>query len=104
MSRSDTLDTDPIPRVEGPRHRMPRHRGGRGFGVAGRAVLAVTAAAAGALTGGGWLGYRNLSGGITTSQALAGGHGSAGGEQNILIMGLDSRLDQHGQPLPQDIY
>ena len=22
----------------------------------------------------------------------------------ILIMGLDSRLDQHGQPLPQDIY
>lgn len=57
-----------------------------------------------ALTGIGWAGYRNLSGGITTSQALAGGAASTGGEQNILIMGLDSRLDQHGQPLPQDIY
>lgn len=104
MSRSDTFDTDPLPRVEGPRHRLPRHRGGRGFAIMGRAVVAVAAVGALALTGMGWAGYRNLSGGITTSQALAGGHGSAGGEQNILIMGLDSRLDQHGQPLPQDIY
>ncbi len=39
-----------------------------------------------------------------TSQALAGRPSSQGGAQNILIMGLDSRLDQHGQPLPQDIY
>ena len=65
-------------------------------GAAAVAVLAVTAL--------GWSGYRNLSGGITTSQALAGGPASVGGAQNILIMGLDSRLDQHGQPLPQDIY
>jgi len=65
-------------------------------GLAAVAVLAVTAV--------GWAGYRNLSGGITTSQALAGGLESVGGAQNILIMGLDSRLDQHGQPLPADIY
>lgn len=26
------------------------------------------------------------------------------GEQNILIMGLDSRVDQNGQPLPDEIY
>ena len=65
-------------------------------GLAAVAVLAVTAL--------GWAGYRNLSGGITTSQALAGGPESVGGAQNILIMGLDSRLDQHGQPLPEDIY
>jgi LCP family protein required for cell wall assembly len=65
-------------------------------GLAAVAVLAVTAV--------GWACYRNLSGGITTSQALAGGPASVGGAQNILIMGLDSRLDQHGQPLPQDIY
>jgi LCP family protein required for cell wall assembly len=104
MSRSDTFDTDPIPLVDGPRHRLPRHRGRRGLAVAVRAVVALVAVGALTLTGMGWAGYRNLSGGITTSQALAGGHGSAGGEQNILIMGLDSRLDQHGQPLPQDIY
>jgi LCP family protein required for cell wall assembly len=55
-------------------------------------------------TGTGWASYRNVTGGITTSQALVGGPASSGGDQNILIMGLDSRLDQHGQPLPQDIY
>jgi LCP family protein required for cell wall assembly len=64
--------------------------------VAAVGVLAITAI--------GWSGYRNLSGGITTSQALVGGPASTGGDQNILIMGLDSRLDQHGQPLPQDMY
>lgn len=104
MTRSDSFDTDPIPRVDGPRHRLPRQHGRRGSAVAVRAVLALAAVSALALAGMGWAGYRNLSGGITTSQALAGGLGSAGGEQNILIMGLDSRLDQHGQPLPQDIY
>jgi LCP family protein required for cell wall assembly len=52
----------------------------------------------------GWASYRNITGGITTSQALVGGPASSGGDQNILIMGLDSRLDQHGQPLRQDIY
>lgn len=26
------------------------------------------------------------------------------GNQNILLMGLDSRLDQNGKPLPQDVY
>lgn len=60
-----------------------------------------------AATGLGWSSYRNITGGITTSQALLGGAGgtaSTGGDENILIMGLDSRLDQHGQPLPQDIY
>jgi LCP family protein required for cell wall assembly len=65
-------------------------------GLAAVTVLALTAM--------GWTGYRNLSGGITTSQALVGGPASVGGAENILIMGLDSRLDQHGQPLPQDIY
>ena len=27
-----------------------------------------------------------------------------GGDTNILVMGLDSRVDQNGKPLPQDIY
>jgi LCP family protein required for cell wall assembly len=67
-------------------------------------LSALAAVAALAATAAGWSGYRNLSGGITTSQALVGGTASVGGAENILIMGLDSRLDQHGQPLPQDIY
>ncbi len=56
------------------------------------------------ITGIAWAGNRNLLGGITTSQALEGTPGSTGGEQNILIMGLDSRLDEHGRPLPQEMY
>jgi hypothetical protein len=47
--------------------------------VGGRVLAALAAVAVLALTGMGWAGYRNLSGGITTSQALAGGHGSGGG-------------------------
>jgi LCP family protein required for cell wall assembly len=92
-----------VPRVDTPRHRLPRPRSRRRVRVAGR-VLGALAAVVLAVTAMGWAGYRNLSGGITTSQALAGGPASVGGAQNILIMGLDSRLDQHGQPLPQDLY
>jgi LCP family protein required for cell wall assembly len=57
-----------------------------------------------AATGTGWAGYRNLTRGVTVSQALMGGPTSSAGDQNILIMGLDSRLDEHGQPLPPEIY
>ena len=55
-------------------------------------------------TGFGWAAYHHLFGGITVSQVLGGGATSSGGAQNILIMGLDSRLDEHGQPLPRDVY
>jgi LCP family protein required for cell wall assembly len=106
MSRTakSECDTDPIPRVDGARHRLPSHRNRRWVRAASRALVGLAAVAVLAVTAVGWAGYRNLSGGITTSQALAGGPASIGGAQNILIMGLDSRLDQHGQPLPQDIY
>jgi LCP family protein required for cell wall assembly len=98
------FDTRPLPRVDGPRHQLPRPGSRRRVRLVGRALAATAAVAALVLTAAGWVGYRNLSGSITTSQALVGGPASVGGEQNILIMGLDSRLDQHGQPLPQDIY
>jgi LCP family protein required for cell wall assembly len=55
------------------------------------------------LTGIAWITYRDVSSGITTSAALDGAPPSIGVDQNILIMGLDSRRDQQGQPLPQDI-
>src|SRR6187399_15382 len=70
----------------------------------GRILAALTAVAAVVTTGIGWSTFHDLTGGITTSDALAGAATSAGDAQNILIMGLDSRLDQHGNPLPQDIY
>ena len=54
------------------------------------------------LTGIAWMTYQDVSTGITTSAALDGVRPEMGVDQNILIMGLDSRRDQQGQPLPQD--
>lgn len=54
--------------------------------------------------------YEGLVHGIRRSDALAGLIGSkqvrssAGGNTNILIMGLDSRLDENGNLLPRAIY
>ena len=86
-----------------PRHRLPRRMNHRML-IAGRVAAALAAVSVIAATGVGWSSLRHLSSGITTSQALVGVPVSTGGEQNILIMGLDSRLDQHGHPLPRDIY
>jgi LCP family protein required for cell wall assembly len=47
--------------------------------------------------------YVALTLGIKRSDIL-GGTGSASGDTNILIMGLDSRLDENGNPLPKQIY
>nr|WP_254849226.1 LCP family protein [Mycobacterium sp. GA-1841] len=79
---------------------MPR----RGVQAARRAAIGLTAAAVLAGTGMGWVTYHGALDGITTSNALEGGPVSTGDTENILIMGLDSRLDQHGNPLPEDIY
>ncbi len=55
--------------------------------------------------------YLNLTRGITTSDALgpstaspSSSEGAPRPDTNILIMGLDSRVDENGEPLPQDIY
>jgi LCP family protein required for cell wall assembly len=55
------------------------------------------------LTGIAWITYHDVSTGITTSAALDGASPSIGVDQNILIMGLDSRRDQQGEPLPHDV-
>jgi LCP family protein required for cell wall assembly len=94
-------------RAAQPAHAGPQRRQRRSTGpvlAGGRVLAALAAVVVLAGTGMGWATYRNITGGITTSQALVGGPASTGGDQNILIMGLDSRLDQHGQPLPQDMY
>ena len=93
-----------LPRVRGPRHRRDRRSRHRRLLAGGRVVAGLATVVALAVTGMGWAGYRSLAGGFITSQALAGGRASTGGEQNILIMGLDSRLDQYGNPLPQQMY
>ena len=54
----------------------------------------------------GWS-YVRLTRGITTSDVLGAdgtATGSPRGDTNILIMGLDSRVDENGEPLPAEIY
>jgi LCP family protein required for cell wall assembly len=103
-------DTEVLPRVRGPRHSRSSRNGDRRdtaqrrMLAGGRVLAALATVLVLAATGIGWTSYRNITGGITTSQALVGEPASTGHDQNILIMGLDSRLDQHGRPLPQDMY
>lgn len=57
-----------------------------------------------AITGMGWTGYHTALGRIIISHALPNAATTLDGNQSILLMGLDSRLDQNGKPLPQDVY
>jgi LCP family protein required for cell wall assembly len=77
-----------------------RSRRGRVLLIAALAVVAIVLGYAG-------YSYFRLTRGLTTSDVLgADGSSTAGprGDTNILIMGLDSRLDENGEPLPADIY
>ncbi|MFF1490733.1 LCP family protein [Streptomyces sp. NPDC058304] len=60
-------------------------------------ALAVMAAA------GAWYVYRDLAGSIGSSKALDGAEKSKYGDTNILLMGLDSRRDQNGEKLPEEV-
>ncbi len=95
---------DSRPRPSAPRHRKPKRSARRPLVIAAQLMTALAAVVILVITGMAWAGNRNLFGGITISQALEGAPGSTGGDQNILIMGLDSRLDEHGRPLPQEMY
>ncbi|WP_224401497.1 LCP family protein [Pseudonocardia sp. ICBG1034] len=78
--------------------RPPR---GRGLLARLQLAVAVLSALTVLLTGAVWTLYRDVTGGITTTNLLFGG--SAGGEQNILLVGVDSRTDAQGNPLPADV-
>lgn len=82
----------------------PRARRRRGARRSGAVVAGVLSLLVLCLTGYGWAQYHNLVSGLHTSDALGGDTKSANGDTNILIMGLDSRLDENGNALPQDIY
>ena len=92
------------PRAWRGRHRAQRRLSADGLVSAAKVLTALVSASIVVVSGIGWAGYRNLSNGITTSQALADEPPSVGADQNILIMGLDIRRDQQGRELPQDVY
>jgi LCP family protein required for cell wall assembly len=66
-----------------------------------RVVLVVASVLVLALTGTAWGLYRDITAGITTTDVIAGG--GDGGAQNILLVGVDSRTDAQGNPLPPEV-
>ncbi|WP_025156743.1 LCP family protein [Leifsonia aquatica] len=91
----------------GPRHQRGRRiRRRRIVGLVAGAVAVVLVAAGGVAV---WK-YIDLTNGIHRSPiALPTGTSTPGiaqntGEANILVMGLDSRVDQEGKPLPAEMY
>ncbi|MBV8786732.1 MAG: LCP family protein [Mycobacterium sp.] len=70
----------------------------------GRLIASLASALVMAITGIGWTGYHTALGKIIISHALPDFATPLGADQNILLMGLDSRLDQNGKPLPQEMY
>ncbi|MBW0117269.1 LCP family protein [Pseudonocardia abyssalis] len=53
------------------------------------------------VTGTAWGLYRDITAGIVTTDVISGG--GNGGDQNILLVGVDSRTDAQGNPLPEEI-
>ncbi|MEO8829243.1 LCP family protein [Lapillicoccus sp.] len=84
------------------RQARPSGRGpGRRAGRRRRTILIGSAVAVALVLGYALFQYVSLTTGITRSDIL--GSGSPNGA-NILVMGLDSRVDENGDPLPKDIY
>jgi LCP family protein required for cell wall assembly len=85
--------------------RRPVPSGGAGPGRARRRrvriALVVASALVMALTGTAWVLYRDVTARITTTDVIAGG--GDGGDQNILLVGVDSRTDAQGRPLPPEV-
>jgi LCP family protein required for cell wall assembly len=96
-----SADGERRPPTRGGRHRRSADNSTK---LRPKVVAALVSVVIVVVTGMGWLVYRDASAAITRSEALEGGAPSIGSDQNILIMGLDSRRDQQGRPLPQDIY
>jgi anionic cell wall polymer biosynthesis LytR-Cps2A-Psr (LCP) family protein len=70
-----------------------------------RTVAVMAAITVLTVTGYAWRQYQDVAAGLRRSGALSGLTNSAEATtQNILIIGLDSRLDENGNPLPQNIY
>lgn len=78
------------------RRRPPPRRIGRTLLITGCALTVMAGGTA-------WYLYRDLASSIGSSKALEGAEKSAHGDLNILLIGLDSRRDQNGDPLPEAV-
>ncbi|WP_236794159.1 LCP family protein [Amycolatopsis sp. GM8] len=71
--------------------------------VTGRTVVALASVLVFGATALGWAQVHRLTSGLSTADVIDPGANSFAGEQNILLVGLDTRTDAQGNPLPQDL-
>lgn len=76
------------------------HEASRGQLLA-RSVAVVLSFTVLVVTGYGWLNYRHLLSGVATSEIRLGS--SSDGSMDILLVGVDSRTDAQGNPLPDEV-
>jgi LCP family protein required for cell wall assembly len=87
------------------------YRGGRGGGGSGRrnvmrtvrTLLALVSVLVLGLTWYGWSTVTKLTSGLTTADVIDPAAKTVSGPQNILLVGIDTRTDAQGNPLPQDV-
>ena len=101
--RQSGWDSDKSRPTTGGRHRADGRSKGRSSRVSVKALGGLVVSVIVVLAAIAWNTYHDVSEGITTSTALDGASPSTGAEQNILLIGLDSRRDQQGRPLDEDI-
>ena len=80
---------------------MRDRSGSRGSLRAAKVVLVVLSVVVMGVSGVAWAQLHALRGGLTTADVIDPGAANPLGEQNILLVGLDTRTDAQGNPLPQ---
>ncbi|MBV9143502.1 MAG: LCP family protein [Pseudonocardiales bacterium] len=84
------------------RHTATPSRRGRNYGlVLAKLALAVTSTLVFGLAGYGWSTFRTLHQGLSTTDVI--GPATPDKATDILLVGLDSRTDAHGDPLAPDV-
>lgn len=101
---ADAATTLLRPRRHSRRQAPPQRAATKKAVVAGRTLIALVSVLVLVGTGAAWRIYDRAVKGVITSNAISDGPKSLGQDQNILLMGLDSRKDEHGNPLPQAMY
>ncbi|MFD7653896.1 LCP family protein [Actinosynnema sp. NPDC059797] len=95
----------PAPVRTGPPRGRPPQRARNGS-LVGRTVLAFFSTVVLLGTGYGWANYQQLSKNLSTTDVISDGGGGekpADGSIDILMVGMDSRTDAKGNPLPQEV-
>ncbi|MFB9566640.1 LCP family protein [Saccharopolyspora hordei] len=91
----------PQTRTPDRRPHPPRRPVARRPGSGARVAVTVLSLLVLAVTGYGWSHYRDLLNGLATSDVTDGA--GADGATDILLVGMDSRTDAHGKPLPAEV-